>query len=242
MRTSNKTQLLVQKATRAKDTFECFWLRGVVPRSWTLQDTKLSFWRQFGSGVLTEVCTCIFGDGTGTHSDPRIRRVVWVAVIIQGMSNCLGQTLECWKRHSERLMNSLKPTGGTMGTLGEGEPNTVGRAVLMACVVAAESTRGNVVYVTDNEVLKKRQDRGWPTPRLGQGSDLDLWWRMSRALKSRQGTFTVQWQRAHVAAADIKRENHDMVLVFGNEMTDAVATQAASEAALRGAAVAWVDR
>ena len=41
----DKTQLLVQK--------ECFWLRGVVPRSWTLQDTKLGFWRQFGSGVLT---------------------------------------------------------------------------------------------------------------------------------------------------------------------------------------------
>ena len=35
-----------------------------------------------------------------------------------------------------------KPTGGWMGTLGEGEPNTVGRAELMACVAAAESTRG----------------------------------------------------------------------------------------------------
>ena len=58
-----------------------------------------------------------------------------------------------------------------MGTLGEGEPNTVGRAELMACVVAAESTRGNVVYVTDYQILKKRQDRGWPTPRLGQGSN-----------------------------------------------------------------------
>ena len=30
----------------------------------------------------------------------------------------------------------------------------------MACVVAAESTRGNVVYVTDFEILKKRQDIG----------------------------------------------------------------------------------
>ena len=39
----DKTQHLVQKATQAKDTFECFWLRGVVPRSWTLQDTKLGF-------------------------------------------------------------------------------------------------------------------------------------------------------------------------------------------------------
>ena len=131
-----------------------------------------------------------------------------------------------------------------MGTLGEGEPNTVGRAELMACVVAAESTRGNVVYITDNEILKTRQDRGWPTPRLGQGSNPDHWWRMSRALKSRQGTVTVQWQRAHVAAADIKLENHGMSLVFGNEIGDAVAKQAASEAALRGAAaeqVAWVD-
>ena len=54
----------------------------------------------------------------------------------------------------------------------------------------------------------------------------------------------MQWQRAHVAAADIKRENHDMVLVFGNEMAGAVAKQAASDAALRGGAaeqVSWVD-
>ena len=118
-------------------------------------------------------------------------------------------------------MNSLKPAGGWMGTLGEGEPNTVVRAEFMARVVAVESTRGNVVYVTDNQILKKRQDRGWPTPRLGQGSNPDLWWRLSRALKTRQGTFTVQWQRAHIDVADIKTENHDMAIVFGNEMADA---------------------
>ena len=176
----DKTQNLVQKATQAKNTWECFWLRGVVPRSWILQDTKLGFWRQFGNGVLTEACSCIFGDGSGTHSDPRIIRVVWSAVIIQGVSNCLGQTLECWKLHSEWLMNSLKPTGGWVAPLGEGEPGAVGRAELMAFVVTAESTRGNVVYVTDYEILKRRQDRGWPTPRLGQGSNPDPWWRMSR--------------------------------------------------------------
>ena len=54
----------------------------------------------------------------------------------------------------------------------------------------------------------------------------------------------MQWQRANVATAHIKHENHDMALVFANEMADAVAKQAASEAALRGAAteqVAWVD-
>ena len=89
---------------------------------------------------MTEACTFIFGDGSGTHSDPRMRRVEWAAVITQGMSNCLGQTLECWRRHNERFMNSLKPTGGWMGTLGDGEPNNVDRAELMACVVAAEST------------------------------------------------------------------------------------------------------
>ena len=127
-------------------------------------------------------------------------------------------------------MNSLKPSGGWMGTLGEGEPKTVGRAELMACVVAAESTRGNVVYVTDYQILK-RQDRGWPTPLLGQGSNPDLWWRLSRALKTRQGTFMVQWQRAHI--------HHDMAIVFGNEMADAVAKRAASEAAAEQ--IAWVD-
>ena len=44
--------------------------------------------------------------------------------------------------------------------------------------------------------------------------------------------------------ADINTENHDMAIVFGNEMADAVAKKAAGEAALRGAAaeqVAWVD-
>ena len=61
-----------------------------------------------------------------------------------------------------------------MGTLGEGEPNSVGRAELMACMAAAGSTRGNVVYITDYEIFKKRQDRGWPTPRLGQGSNPDF--------------------------------------------------------------------
>ena len=129
----------------------------------------------------------------------------------------------------------LKPTGGWMGTLGEGESNTVGRAELMGCVVAAESTRGNMVCVTDCQILNKKQDKGWPTPRLGQGSNPDLWWRMSRALKTRQGTFTVQWQRAHIDAADIKSENYDMAIAFGNEMADAMAKQAANEAALRGA-------
>ena len=60
-----------------------------------------------------------------------------------------------------------------MGTLGEGEPSTVGRAELMARVVAAGTTRGNVVYITDYEILKKRQDRVGP-PRLGQGSNPNL--------------------------------------------------------------------
>ena len=83
---------------------------------------KLGFWRQFGKGVLTEACTYVVWDGSGTHSDPRIRRVEWAAVIVQGVSNFLGQTLECRKRHGERLMNSLKPAGGWMG-----------RAELMAC-------------------------------------------------------------------------------------------------------------
>ena len=47
----DKTQHLVQKATQANDTLECFWLREVVPRFWTLQDTVLVFWRRC---VLTE--------------------------------------------------------------------------------------------------------------------------------------------------------------------------------------------
>ena len=161
------------------------WSRQMKPRSGMSlgSPAKKAGKRSWVSGVNLGVaaCTYIFGDGSGTHSDPRTRRVGWSAVIVEGVSNYLGQTLERWKSHSERLMNSLKNTGGWMGTLGEGG----------TCVVAAESTRGNVVYVTDCEILKKRQDRGWPTPRLGQGGNPDLWWRMSWAPKTRQGTFTV---------------------------------------------------
>ena len=47
----------------------------------------------------------------------------------------------------------------------------------------------------------------------------------------------MQWQRAHVAAADIKHESHGLALVFGNEMADAVAKQAARQLSQ----VAWVD-
>ena len=219
-----------------------FLAQGVVPRSWTLQDTKLGFWRQFGNGVSTEACTSIFGDGSGAQRPANQARgtgrchhsgCVKLSWANPGMLEAAQ-----WEAYEQSQAHRR------LGTLGEGEPNTVGRAELMACVVAAESTRGNVVHITDREILKKRQDRGWPTPRFGQGSNPDLWWRMSRALKSRQGTFTVQWPRAHVAAVDIKHENRDVALVFGSEMAAAVAKLAASEAALRGAAaeqVAWVD-
>ena len=90
----DKTLHLIFKATQAKLTLDCFWLRVVVPRSWTLHDTKTVTWRQFGNGVLTEACTKTIGVGSGTHSDPRVRRVGWAAVIIQAMLNCLSQILE----------------------------------------------------------------------------------------------------------------------------------------------------
>ena len=52
----------------------------------------------------------------------------------------------------------------------------------------------------------------------------------------------MQWQRAHIDVADIKTENHDMAIVFGNEMADAVAKKAANEAAVWAAEqIAWVD-
>ena len=84
VRSLTRHNISFKKPHKAKDTVECFWLRELVPGSWTLPDTKLGFWRQFGSGVLTEACTCIFRDGSGTHSDKRIRRVGWSAVINPG--------------------------------------------------------------------------------------------------------------------------------------------------------------
>ena len=85
------------------NTSECFWLKGVVPRSWTLQDTKLGFWRQFD----------IFGDGSGTHSDPRIRaRGGLQTTLLRVCQTVLGKPCNAGSGTVRGLMNSLKPAGG----------------------------------------------------------------------------------------------------------------------------------
>ena len=141
-------------------------------------------------------------------------------------------------------MNGLKPTGGWMGTLGEGEPNTVGRAELMACVEAAGSTRGNLDYVTDFEILKKREDRGWLHHDLGKVATLTSGGECLEPCKrGREHSRCSGSVRTLTLPISSLRITH-MALVFGNEMADAMAKQAANEAALRGAAaerVAWVD-
>ena len=85
----DKTQHLVFKATHAKVTLDCFWLRGWCHALGRCKTQETGTWRQFGNGVLTDACTFSFGDGSGTHSDPRVRRVGRAAVITQGTSNCL---------------------------------------------------------------------------------------------------------------------------------------------------------
>ena len=50
VRSLTRHSISSKKPPKPKNTLECYWL---VPRSWTLQDTKLGFWRQFGNGVLT---------------------------------------------------------------------------------------------------------------------------------------------------------------------------------------------
>ena len=236
----DETQQLVHKATQAKNTLECFWLKGVCATILDFARHEVEgSWRQFREWSINRSLLIHLWGRLWNAQRPANQACSYHSGVCQTV---LGKPWNAGNCTVRSLMNSFKPTGGWMGTLGEGELDTVGRAEFMACVVAAEGTRGSVVHVTDYEILKKGQDRGWPTPRLGQGCFPDIWWRLSPALKSRQGTFTVQWQRAHVAAADIKRENHDMVLVFGNEMADAVAKQAASEAALRGAAAEQISR
>ena len=225
-----KTQHLIQKTTQAQNTLECFWLRG-VPRSWTLQDMRLGFWREFGNGVLTAACTYIFGYGSGTQATRESG--AWCG--LQSLFRvCHGQTLECWKRHSERLMNSQAAgwarSARAKPTLWAGQSSWQAWWLLRA----REAT-GHTSQTT------RSSSKGM----IGVGPHRDLG-KIAIPISGEECPvpFTVQWQRAHVAAADVMHENHDMALVFGNEMADAMAKQAANEAALRGAAaeqVAWVD-
>ena len=72
------------------------------------------------------------------------------------MAQALGQSMDTWKLHNEKIMVGLTPTGGWEGTLGE----SVGRAELLACDVIGESTISDVVHVTHSEIFVKRQDKG----------------------------------------------------------------------------------
>ena len=142
-------------------------------------------------------------------------------------------------------MNSLKPAGGWVGTLGEGELNTVGRAELMACVVAVgeharqcglrhrttKSSRKGKIGVGPHRALDKAAT-------LTFGGDCPVPWKRGKEHLRCSGSvriLTLPTSRLRIMT---------WRLYLGNEMADAVAKKAASEAAVRGAAaeqIAWVD-
>eukprot|EP00969_Alexandrium_andersonii_P306915 13568210-Alexandrium_andersonii.AAC.1 len=80
----------VRLARQAADMFveqACLWLRGVVPRSIApIPDPPPAVEVEVANCIgLTSRCECkhIYVDGSGTHSDVRLRRCGWSAVIIE---------------------------------------------------------------------------------------------------------------------------------------------------------------
>ena len=72
------TEKWCKKAEEQKDEFACFWMRGLVPKTWT----EANLWPEFAPGIvgcMTWQPDIYFSDGSGgVHSkDPRLRRVGW---------------------------------------------------------------------------------------------------------------------------------------------------------------------
>ena len=112
VRSLKRHSISFSKPPKPNTHFGLFLAQRVVPRSWTVQDTK-----KVGLGDSLEMAYCpklvhtSLADCSGTHSDPRVRRVGRAAVIIQGMSNCLGQT---WNSGSGMVRGLCRSRDGSL--------------------------------------------------------------------------------------------------------------------------------
>ena len=227
------TQCLVDEAIRGSATHSGFWLRGLTPYPWTLgtlqdflgdaQPLCIKTGAFLAPGVLQlKAGAWAASDGSGGNfsRDPRLRRCgVGLALFEHG---------------------SPAPQGTIHG--GVTAPQTVNRAELMAAILLATATDGDVILVTDSSFLHRGFHRG---PACMHQANADLWGHLWGAIRARRGAFLCRKIKSHMTVDQLTTflaEGHadlacsdftadralDPELAYlGNTMADALAEQAA---------------
>ena len=211
---ADNSSLLVFRARREAEFCPGFWLRGLVPFSWTFGKLAVENpivpivikWGIFNQ-IPVDVSGLIVGTDSsgGAHSaDPRLRRMGWgIAVLSPQTSEVLG---------------------GMHGNLPEG-PQTIPRGELYAFLQLALHSLGEAPVVIDSQYVVGGVHKG---PGEQHPRNQDLWELLWDTLAERDGGLGVTKVKSHPTASQAK----------GFPTLHLLANQAADQEAAKGAALA----
>ena len=201
------TEKWCKKAEEQKDEFACFWMRGLVPKTWT----EANPWPEDAPGIVGCVTwqpDIYFSDGSGgVHSKvPRLRRVGWGTVRL-GQDGELGEACH----------------GSLPGK------QTVPRAELMALVILAENIEvaGKFELRVDAQYLLTSMAS---PSRARRGSNGDLWTRFfwAREQKPQCILRVARVWRSHITARGVAIGCAAIFDMRGNTFADEMAGRAAA--------------
>jgi len=213
--TIEKTQSLKQDAIVGCTTRDqqCFYLRGLIPQGWTTcSEPHQVVEKRFGQALEAEPACVehIFVDGSGSTSDPRLRRCGWAVAWID-FGPCSGDTyLEA------------KVLGAIQGNM-DMDSQSVPAAELTAVLQALRATRGDVTIWSDCWfVVQGFANARW---RLEVCQHFDLWQRIHANCEGRR--VTVRWVKAHAKVVHLETGQLAPWQIIGNEVVDTLAKAAA---------------
>ena len=194
----------------------CFWLRGLIPRSWTQvpePPEEAPLWRM---GVLPSLPSIwAFGDASGgkESSDPRLRRIGW------------AYTTQSAPAEATRPRPPMqgRAAAGAYGGL-PGSKQTINRGDLQALLQLANDFEGDIDYVTDSAYVCRGMER-LATKRL-PNSHKDLWRALRSLLRGRR--VACHKVESHMDMARLHCLGAPFQWYLGNAEADALADLAAN--------------
>ena len=204
------TQSLVILARQQHTMYPCLWLRGLVPKGWTIGRPegrpKKQTWGCLSGpryDIPEGVLAASDGSGGEQGQDARLARVGWGLVLLS--------------RSSANLL------GLSFGSVPGGQ--TVPRAELYALVELVRSTEGFVEVLIDSSYAVEGYAKG---PVHHQSANQDLWDNLWRSLEGRREGVLVTKVAAHFAKLDSQPPLH----TIANTLADVAANRGAKLAAL----------
>ncbi len=210
------SKFIVESATKdlAKGERQSYWNRGIVPKVALVKedfpnantyDVGLQSWDQEPGKPIK-----VYVDGSGFHSDPRLRRCGW------GVA---------WLNQQGPQVNKFR--GGRFGGLGD-EIHSVAKAELEALIVALRTVPwqgvGLIVYSDCKFVVQGVRGKIWN--REGRISHRQRWEEVRRLLQDTEDVKVV-WVKAHITPVMQEHRRVPQDLLNGNEAADALAKRGA---------------